>query len=68
MIVKIFIHLKNYFVSIICRSQIDSMDSDTFYGDFVIKLIWRLPGNLIHHAFFKKTPDNLQTNFTINSL
>ena len=22
----------------------DSMESDTFYGDFVVKLIWRLSG------------------------
>ena len=26
----------------------DSMESDTFYGDFIAKVIWRLFGNFIH--------------------
>ena len=41
------------------------MESDTFNGDFMVKSIWRLSGNLIHHIFSLKTQDNLQTNFTI---
>ena len=43
------------------------MGSDTLYGDFMMKLIWRLSGNLIYHIFSIKIPDNLQTNFTIKS-
>ena len=43
------------------------MESDTFYGDFMAKLIWRLSGNMIHHVFSMKTTDNLYTNFTIIS-
>ena len=43
------------------------MESDTFYGDFMAKLIWRLSRNLIHDVFSVKTPDNLQTYFTIKS-
>ena len=43
------------------------MESDTFYGDFMVKLIWRLSGNLIYHVFSMKTPDNLQAYFTIKS-
>ena len=43
------------------------MESDTFYGDFVVKLTRRLSGNLIYHVFSMKTPDNIQTNFTIKS-
>ena len=27
------------------------MESDTFYGDFMVKLVWRLSGNLIYHVF-----------------
>ena len=28
----------------------DSVESDTFYGDFMVKLLWRLSGNLIFHV------------------
>ena len=41
------------------------MESDTFYGDFIVKLISTLFGNLIYH-FSMKTRDNLKTNFQIN--
>ena len=27
------------------------MQSDTFYGDFMVKLIWTLSGNSIYHIF-----------------
>ena len=27
------------------------MESDTFYGDFMVQLVWRLSGNLIYHVF-----------------
>ena len=43
------------------------MESDTFNGEFMVKLIWRLSGNLIYHVFFMKTLGNLHTNFTIES-
>ena len=43
------------------------MESDTFCGNFMVKLIWGLPGNLFYHVFSMKTPDNLQTNFTMKS-
>ena len=33
----------------------------------MVKLIWRLSGNLICDVFSAKTPDNRQTNFTIKS-
>ena len=39
--------------------------SDTFYGDFIVKLIWRLSRNLIDHVFSMK--NNLQTTFAIKS-
>ena len=38
-----------------------------FYGDYMANLIWVLSGNLIYHVFSMKTPDNIQTNFTITS-
>ena len=43
------------------------MESDTFYEYFMVEVTWRLSGNLIYHVFYIKTPDNLQTNFTIKS-
>ena len=43
------------------------MESDTLYGEFVLKLIWRLSGNLIYHVFSMRILNNLQTNFTIKS-
>ena len=43
------------------------MDSDTFYGDFMVKLIWRLLGNLIYHVFSMENLDDLHTIFTIKS-
>ena len=35
-----------------------------FYGDFIVKLAWRLFGNLIYHVFLIKTRDKLH-NFYI---
>ena len=43
------------------------MKSKSFYEDFMVKLIWRLSGNLIYHVFSMKALDNLQTNSTIKS-
>ena len=44
------------------------MDSDTFYRDCLVKLIWTLFGNLIYHVVSIETHDNLQTNFTKKNL
>ena len=59
--------LEKYFVSMKCRNYVDSMEVDTVYGNFMVKLIWRLSGNLIHLVFSMKSSDNLETNFTIKS-
>ena len=40
------------------------MERDTFYGDFMVKLIWKLSADLIYHVFSMKIPDNLQTNYS----
>ena len=37
----------------------DSMKTDTFHGHFIIKLIWKLFGDLIYHAVSLGTPDKL---------
>ena len=42
------------------------MESDTFDGEFVVKSLWRLPGNSVDQ-FFMNTRNNFQTNFTIKS-
>ena len=39
------------------RQYGDSLESDTFYEDFMAELIWRLSGNLIHHDLSIKIPD-----------
>ena len=39
------------------------MESNTSYGDFMVKLIWRLSGYLIEHVFSTEIPDNVHTNF-----
>ena len=57
---KIF-HL--YITQTLCRWCGDSMESDTFYGDFMVKLILRLPvWQFNFPCFSMKTPDNLQTS------
>ena len=43
------------------------MESDTSYGDIMVKFIWRLSGNLICHVFCMKIRDNLQTISTVKS-
>ena len=40
------------------------MESDNFYGDFMVKSIWKLSGNLFHHISSMKPLDNLQINLT----
>ena len=31
------------------------MENDTFYGEFTVKSIWKLSGNLFYHVFSMKT-------------
>ena len=31
------------------------MESDIFHRDSIVKLIWRLSGNMIYHVFSMKT-------------
>ena len=35
------------------------MQGNNLYRDFMVKLIWRLSGNLIYHVFSMKTQDKL---------
>ena len=35
------------------------MESDTFYGDFMVKLVWRLSGVFMEKTWEIKSPDNL---------
>ena len=45
------------------------MESDTFSGNFVVKLTWRLSGklnNLIYHVFFHENSNTLQPNLSWN--
>ena len=41
------------------------MGSDTFYGDFIVKLIWRLSDNLIYRGFYIENPKDFRAHFTI---
>ena len=43
------------------------MESDTFYEECMVKLIWRLSGDLIYHVLSMNTPRQFQTNFTTKS-
>ena len=36
----------------------DSMENDTFYGDFMVNSIWRLSLNLICHLFSHEMGEN----------
>ena len=33
------------------------MESDTFYGDFIVRSIWKLSSNLIYRGFSIKPSD-----------
>ena len=35
------------------------MESNTFCGNFMVRLKWTLSGNLIHHVFSIKSLENL---------
>ena len=66
------IALEKYFVSITGRNYVDSMETvcimiRTFYGDFLVNLIWRFTGNMIYYAFSTKILNNPQANFIIKS-
>ena len=43
------------------------MSSNNFYGDFMVKSVWRLSSNLIDHVFSVRNSDNSQANFTVKS-
>ena len=43
----------------------NSVESDTFCGDFMAKLLWRLCEVLVEKAWEMKLPDDLHINFTI---
>ena len=42
------------------------MKSDTFYGEFMVKLVWRLSEIFMEKTRKIKLQDNLHMNFTIN--
>ena len=42
------------------------MESNTCFGDFMVKSVWRFSDDLIYHVFSIKIPDNLQTNSITN--
>ena len=44
------------------------MESDTFYGDFMVLSIWRLSGKSICHIFSMKTPDSFYHKISIKSV
>ena len=43
------------------------MESDTFYGDLMVKLIWRLSGVFMEKTLHVKLQDDIHINFTIKS-
>ena len=43
------------------------MESDTFYKDFMVKLVWRLSGVFGGKTWHFKLLENLHVNFTIKS-
>ena len=45
----------------------DSVESDTFFRDFMVKLVWKLSGVFMETILYIKLPDNTHTNFTIKS-
>ena len=44
----------------------DSVESDTLYGDFMVKLIWRLPRVFIEKTLFIKLPENLHEKYLLS--
>ena len=43
------------------------MKSDTFFGDFMVKLIERFSGVVMEKTYLTKLPDNVYINLTIKS-
>ena len=54
-------------MEIVWRCYGDSVESDTFYGDFVVKSVWRLSRVFTEKTWLIKLADNLHINFTIKS-
>ena len=42
-------------------------ESDTFHGNFMVKLVWRLSGVFMEKTRLIKLPDNRHTDFTAKS-
>ena len=43
------------------------MESDIFYGDFMVKLVWRFSGVFIEELWYIKLPHKLHITFIIKS-
>ena len=43
------------------------MESTTCYGDHMVKLIWKLSGNLIYQVFAIKAPGKVHITFAMKS-
>ena len=50
-----------FMAKLVWRLSRDSKKNDPFYGDFMIKLVGRVSGNLIYHVFSLKNPDNIHS-------
>ena len=46
----------------VCRYYRNSMESNTFYGEFLVKLAWRLSGSLVYPVFSIKTSANFMVS------
>ena len=55
-------------VNLITRMvSMETVESDTFHGNFIVKLVWKLSGiSWRNHS--NSLPGNLYINFTIKSL
>ena len=52
-------------MEIVRRYSLYSLYSHTFYGNFIIKLAWKLSGNLIYNVCPTKTPDKVHNFYII---
>ena len=44
----------------------DNVESDTSYGDFMVKVVQRWSGNLIYDVFSIETPDQLYNLYILS--
>ena len=47
------------------RLYVDSVESDTSYGDFAVKLVWRLSRSLIYHVSSLTDPEKLHNFYML---